>query len=64
MTITFEDYYNSRMENAGPYEDLTREQIVVDYRRAREAEKELWEKQQEVKAQLQEEARRAANFPN
>ena len=58
-TITFDDYYNARMEQAGPYEELTREQIVVDYRKAREAEKELWEKQQEVQRQLQEEARRA-----
>ena len=58
-TVTFNDYYNARIEQAGPYENLTREQIVIDYRKAREAEKELWEKQQEVQRQLQEEARQA-----
>lgn len=58
-TVTFAQYYNARKEQAGPYDDLSREQILVDYRKAREAEKELWEKQQKVKADLQEEARRA-----
>jgi hypothetical protein len=58
-SVTFSDYYNKRRENAGPYEELSREQIVVDYRKAREAEKDMWEKQQKVKAELQEEARRA-----
>jgi hypothetical protein len=58
-SITFQDYYNSRMAKAGPYEDLSREQILIDYRKAREADREMWEKQQEVKRQLQEEARRA-----
>jgi len=58
-TVTFSDYYKKRMEQAGPYEDLSREQVLIDYRKAREAEKELWEKQQETQRQLQEEARRA-----
>lgn len=58
-TVTFSEYYKARKDAAGPYEDLSREQIVIDYRKAREAEKELWEKQQKVRAELQEEARRA-----
>ena len=58
-TVTFSDYYKARKEAAGPYDDVSREQILVDYRKAREAEKEMWEKQQKVKADLQEEARRA-----
>ena len=58
-TVKFDDYYRARKDAAGPYEDLSRDQIVIDYRKAREAEKGLWEKQQEVQAQLREEARQA-----
>lgn len=58
-TVTFSDYYRARMEAAGPYEELSREQIVIDYRKAREAEKEAWERRQQEEAERAEAAQRA-----
>jgi hypothetical protein len=57
--VTFQEYYRKRKESAGPYGEVSRDQAIVDFRKAREAAKELWEKEQEERARLEEEAKRA-----